>query len=146
MPTVRPMRAEDLAAAAVIEQSAPDPWSLPQLREELENEASLTLAACGEKGELLGLCSVQMASCEATLNAITVLPAARRQGVGGALLAALQAELRRRGITELYLEVRRQNLAAQALYEKAWFERTGLRPRFYRSPTDDAVTMRKLNF
>ena len=39
------------------------------------------------------------------------------------------------------LEVRKSNLPAIKLYEKAGFENMGIRPRFYTEPEEDAVIM-----
>ena len=92
---------------------------------------------------VLGFCTAQLAADEATLNAITVAPACRGQGYGLQLLTALEACLRARGATTLYLEVRSRNAPALALYQKAGYTVTGRRPRFYRAPPDDAITMKK---
>lgn len=145
MLTVRPMRLQDVPAVTLLEQTAPDPWNAAQLKEELETSAALCLVACenGEEEIPLAFCTVQIAACEATLNAITVQPACRGRGLGAFLLNALQTQLQARGVCELYLEVRTQNTAALALYQKCGFVRTGLRPRFYKNPPDDAITMKK---
>jgi ribosomal protein S18 acetylase RimI-like enzyme len=45
----------------------------------------------------------------------------RRRGVGGALLGGLAVEARRRHGTHLYLQVERDNDAAQALYRGLGF-------------------------
>lgn len=92
---------------------------------------------------VLGFCSAQLAADEATLNAITVAPACRGRGYGLRLLAALEARLWAKGAATLYLEVRSRNAPALALYQKAGYTVTGRRPRFYRAPPDDAITMKK---
>ncbi|MEI8105722.1 MAG: GNAT family protein [Actinomycetes bacterium] len=56
-----------------------------------------------------------------TINGVAVDAAARRQGVGGALLAAAASEARRRGARRLTLRVLGENAAARALYESAGF-------------------------
>ena len=55
---------------------------------------------------------------EAELLLIAVAPAARRRGVGAALLRAVIAEARGHGVTKLHLEVRAGNTAIQ-LYAAA---------------------------
>lgn len=146
MLTVRKMQPADVPAAAVIECSAPDPWNEKQLAEELESDFSRNLVLCEQRDGaecILGLCSAQTAAGEATLNAITVDPAARGRGCGAVLLNALLESLAAEGVSEVYLEVRTKNAPAIALYEKTGFVRTGLRKRFYKNPPDDAVTMKK---
>ena len=96
---VRPMLPADLAAAAAIEACAPEAWTAGQLPDELAAQqaggAPRLFVAAGEAG-LLGLAVYQLAAGEANLCTLTVAPAARRQGVGRALLeqslAALKAE------------------------------------------------------
>ena len=143
--TVREMTAADVPAVAVIETSAPDPWNAKQIAEELESEFARCLVLCEDTPEarILGFCTVQVAADEATLNAITVDPAARGRGCGAQLLQELLHRLAAEGTATVYLEVRTQNAPAIALYEKTGFERTGLRKRFYQNPPDDAITMKK---
>lgn len=144
--TVRPMRPADLAACAAIEASAPDAWTAGQLAGELAAQrqggaARLFVAECGQ--ELLGLAVYQLAAGEASLCALTVAPAARRRGVGRALLAGSLAALAAEGAESCFLEVRAANAPALALYGQLGFARVGLRPGFYRRPPDDAVLMAK---
>lgn len=54
------------------------------------------------------------------------------RGVGSTLLAELLAEAWRGGATEAMLEVREDNLRAQALYRRFGFEHIHTRPRYYR--------------
>jgi GNAT superfamily N-acetyltransferase len=55
------------------------------------------------------------------IHDLAVLPSHRRLGVGTRLLEAVANEARARGCCKLTLEVREDNLAAQALYRKAGF-------------------------
>ena len=143
---IREMNVADMPAVARIEQSAPDPWNAKQIAEELESDFARCLVLCETKGEaevILGFCTVQVAADEATLNAITVDPAARGRGCGALLLNGLLSRLAGEGVAAVFLEVRTQNAPAIALYEKTGFVRTGLRKRFYQDPPDDAITMKK---
>lgn len=140
--SVRPMRPQDLDAVAALERFSPDPWNRGQLAEELRAPFARCLVLC-EDGRVAAFCSAQLAADEATLNAVTVDPARRRRGLGRRLLTALEKELRAQGAAAVYLEVRSQNAAAIALYRSLGYTGTGRRPRFYRSPTDDALTMKK---
>jgi hypothetical protein len=51
-----------------------------------------------------------------------VVPAARRQGVGDAVMRAVLDEARRLGLDEVWLEVLVQNEPARGLYERLGFE------------------------
>ena len=74
---------------------------------------------------------------------VAVAPEARRQGVARALLEALEARLRARGVASLSLEVRPSNGPALALYESLGFTEAGRRPGYYRNPREDAWILRK---
>ena len=75
------------------------------------------------------------------VQTIAVAPAARGLGLGRGLMHALITEARRRGIAELFLEVRADNAIARSLYRSLGFEEIGVRPRYYRHGID-AVMMR----
>ena len=68
-------------------------------------------------------------------------PAARRKGVGAALLAGALAALKAEGADQCFLEVRAANAPALALYRRLGFASAGVRRGFYRDPPDDAVVM-----
>lgn len=78
---------------------------------------------------------------EVHLLDLVVARAARRAGLGTALVNALLAHARERGARLVLLEVRRSNDAAQALYRKAGFVSDGERPAYY-ADGEDAVLMR----
>jgi ribosomal-protein-alanine N-acetyltransferase len=75
------------------------------------------------------------------VQTIAVAPAARGMGLGRGHMHALITESRRRGIAELFLEVRADNPIARSLYRSLGFEEIGVRPRYYRHGID-AVLMR----
>jgi ribosomal-protein-alanine acetyltransferase len=75
------------------------------------------------------------------VQTIAVAPAARGMGLGRGLMHALITESRRRGVAELFLEVRADNPIARSLYRSLGFEEIGVRPRYYRHGID-AVLMR----
>jgi len=71
-----------------------------------------------------------------------VLLAARRRGVGTALVRRLLDDFARRGVVSAFLEVRESNLPAQQLYESFGFTAVGRRARYYQRPMEDAVVLR----
>ena len=67
---------------------------------------------------------------QAELVGMIVAPTARGQGVGRALLAAFDAQVRQvPGVEQIVLSVTASNAAALRLYEGAGFRRYGLLPR-----------------
>ena len=77
------------------------------------------------------------------LEMLLVRPEDRRQGLGERLSVHWLAWAAHRGATEAVLEVRHSNLAAQKLYERMGFRVEGCRRGYYRSPTEDALLMRR---
>lgn len=80
---------------------------------------------------------------EGELANVAVAPAARKRGVGAALLDELLRAGEARGVGSLYLEVRESNAGARALYEGRGFEAVGRRRGYYRRPTEDALILRR---
>lgn len=78
----------------------------------------------------------------AQVMTVGVDPAYQRHGVGRALLRALVSRARELRASAVLLEVRVDNEAALSLYERAGFERIGLRRRYYQPEDKDAFTMR----
>ncbi|MFF2494430.1 GNAT family N-acetyltransferase [Agromyces sp. NPDC058064] len=74
------------------------------------------------------------------IQTIAVDPAARGIGLGRGLMHALITESRRRGIAQLFLEVRADNPIARSLYESLGFAEIGVRRGYYRNGVD-AVMM-----
>jgi [ribosomal protein S18]-alanine N-acetyltransferase len=148
---IRPMRTADLdevVALAVTLEHAPT-WPLAAYARALDSSVSplriALVAADSASGALQGFAIAAIAPYEppeAELEMIGVSATHRRRGLALELFASLRAELRRAGVREIYLEVRASNRPALALYRALGFEQTGLRPRYYSHPQEDAVLMR----
>jgi [ribosomal protein S18]-alanine N-acetyltransferase len=78
----------------------------------------------------------------ADVQTIAVSAEHRGKGIGRALFTELLDEARRRGVAEVFLEVRADNPVAQHLYETRGFRAVGVRPRYYQPDGVDAVVMR----
>ena len=89
-----------------------------------------------------GFVLARAAGGEAEILTLAVLPAARRQGVGAALLAAALQGAVLRAAAVMFLEVAAGNAAALALYRAAGFVEVGRRRRYY-ADGDDALVMRR---
>lgn len=121
----------------------PEPWGSEVFLSELAHVPTTRwyVLARDEQG-LLGYAGLRAVPPEADVQTIAVAPRAQGRGVGGALLDALLAEAAGRGCTQVFLEVRRDNPAAIALYASRGFERTGVRRDYY-GAGQDAVMMRR---
>lgn len=83
---------------------------------------------------------------EEELLLIAVAPQHRRRGLGRALIERLFEQARARGVTRMFLEMRRGNPAIH-LYEQVGFEPIGKRPKYYRMANGeqvDAITFGRL--
>lgn len=76
------------------------------------------------------------------LEDVFVLPAARKKGTGGALVAKFLETAEKNGANKIFLEVRKSNVAAARLYEKAGFKAFSVRKKYY-DDGEDAVVMLK---
>ncbi len=70
-------------------------------------------------------------------------PGAQRRGVGRLLLDELVAAAAARGAAALLLEVRADNAAARALYDRNDFDVIATRRRYYQPGDVDALVMRR---
>jgi ribosomal-protein-alanine N-acetyltransferase len=137
--TIRALGYSDLPQVIAIERrSFPTPWSLAMFVLELSKPSGVCLAAV-EEGRIVGyLICARYADVMHLMN-IAVDPAARRRGVGTALLERM---IERAGFDQAYtLEVRPSNTGAIALYERFGFRSAGTRRRYYRDTGEDAVIM-----
>jgi ribosomal-protein-alanine N-acetyltransferase len=118
------------------------PWSEALLRAELGHAWSNLVAAVEPGGEgLLGYIIFWLVHDEVHVLNVATDPAARRRGVGRALMEQAVAVGRLRGARLSTLEVRRSNAPAIALYRSLGYRQVGIRPRYYAEENEDAMVM-----
>lgn len=78
---------------------------------------------------------------EAIVLNFAVDPAKQGKGHGEYLLTSTIKILQNEGCTNFYLDVRKTNISAIALYEKHGFIALGLRKDYYSDPVEDAIVM-----
>ena len=141
--TITPMTADDVPQIAELEKACfSDPWPESVLAHELQNELSLWLTA-RDGASVLGYVGSQSVLDEADMMNLAVRADCRRQGIARALVLALCARLREKGVQSLTLEVRASNAPAIRLYESLGFLQVGRRPNYYFHPKEDAYILRK---
>lgn len=101
--------------------------------------APATLAFVVDDGGVLAHVIGIAAADQGEIAWLCVHPAHRRRGLAGALLDALDAEWAARGVTDAWLEVRRDNAGAIALYASRGWREHGVRARYYRDGADALV-------
>lgn len=104
------------------------PEQLARALERLLGEPALGagwIALAGEeaRGYLLAVYvfSLEHRGLTAEIDEFFVAPGARGDGAGGALLEAAEAEFRRRGCTNVSLQIARGNAAAKRFYRRAGY-------------------------
>lgn len=141
--TRRAMTVADLGAVMAIEvQTYSHPWSHGNFVDSLAaGHLAEVLVSDGLVGYFVAMEGVE----EMHLLNITVAPAAQGRGHGSALLDAVMAHARARGLPKVWLEVRASNVRARALYARLGFDEVGLRRGYYPAVRgrEDAVVMRR---
>jgi len=137
--SIRPARAADLDSLVALEEGVfdYDRISRRQYRRHLASARALLRVAV-ENSELLGsgMVFLRAGTRVARLYSLASAPVARGRGVGARLLAALEQAARVRGYTCMRLEVRTDNAAAIALYERHGYRRFAVRRNYYDDGTN----------
>ena len=137
---VRRAAASDLDDLLELEQRSfsSDRLSRAQYRRHLDSDSALVLVASANHRHFLGSAVLffRKGNAVARLYSLATQPEARGQGVGAALLEAAVDVARRRNCRALRLEVRTDNTAAIALYEREGFHRIGRYVKYYQDGAD----------
>jgi len=136
---IRPARDADLDALLALEQQGfpGDRMRRRQYRHHLHNPRARVLVL-EAAGRLAGtaLLLFRRGTRVARLYSLAVDLAWRGRGIGKRLLDACEREAAKRGCTRVRLEVRDDNRAAQALYERQGYRRCGRRAVYYEDGAD----------
>lgn len=106
-------------------------WALPTARYEL----------LWADAQLVGFISSSIVLDEAEITNVAVAPFAQHRGHATWLIQTWLATLARP--SQVFLEVRVSNGAAQALYQRCGFTRYATRRNYYQHPAEDAWLMRR---
>lgn len=136
-------RPGDLDAILEIEQAT---FNNPTTREWYESELQrpdvcYVYVIRTDERPVAGFCAFWKVIDQIHINNLAIHPACRRQGLGELLLARVLEEATAMGARSATLEVRRSNLAARRLYEKAGFKEIGVRRSYYTQPIEDALIL-----
>ena len=134
-PTLRPARLADLDALIALERryfTSDHQISRRGFRHFIGSSKSALIVA-QVSGEVAGcvLVNYRRSSKAARLYTIAVDERFQRRGVARRLLAAAEADAKRRGRGLMRLEVRADDAGAIALYESSGYRCFGRRPRYY---------------
>ena len=127
---LRSARSLDRGGRAELFTSAYEDYLLPfqidepmlaSMEEKLDIDVDASRIAFRD-GEPVGLGNVAIRGEDAWIGGVGVVPAARRSGIGEALMRALHDEAGERGVERVWLEVIVENTGAFALYQKLGYE------------------------
>ena len=141
--TLHPLTIDDAPTLAALHSAAlREAWSEESFREMLALEGVQGWRL--EESEAFAACILMRRTLdEAEILTLATHPDHRRRGYATRLLKHALATLAEEGCIRAYLELRKSNDAARALYEAHGFSATGQRPRYY-PDGEDALVMRKL--
>jgi ribosomal-protein-alanine N-acetyltransferase len=140
---IEPATENDVAEIVEIERACfSDPWSSSAFTSALR-EAVVYFQVIRAEGRVVGYVVAWFVADEGEIANLAVTPTMRRRGLAAALLDETLHEAERRGVANVYLEVRDSNDAARALYASRGFDEVGRRRKYYRMPAEDAVVLRR---
>jgi len=143
---LRPMTRADLDLVLDLERAlfGEEAWSREMLLGELRQQpASRHYLVADDDGAIAGYAGLLGAGWQGDVLTLAVAAGRWGQGIGSALLEALLAEAATRGCTEVFLEVRTDNIRAQRLYRRYGFAEIGIRKGYYQPSGADALVMRR---
>ncbi len=143
-PILRQAFAEDMQALAKIHQTSFDHgWSQDDITAMLALPKTTALLV-DHNAQPSAFMIIRQMFDEAEILTLATSPQQRRLGLASMLVAALPALAKRHDIKKIFLEVAISNTAAQALYLKHNFQKTGQRKAYYAKASgaaEDAVVM-----
>jgi ribosomal-protein-alanine N-acetyltransferase len=142
--TLREMTWRDIPGLALLELDlfADDAWSEQTWWAELAGRPRRSYVVAEQGAAVVGYAGVDRVGEVADVMTIAVIPAAQGKGLGRVLMDWMIAEARRVNATDLMLEVRADNVAAQRLYSKTGFVMLTVRRKYYQPGDVDAQIMR----
>jgi ribosomal-protein-alanine N-acetyltransferase len=144
MTTLRTLSPADAAVMESMEQElfGSDAWSRTIIDDELAHPFSSYRGI--DDGDLVAYAGLRAAPVDAgqgDIQTIAVRQSHQGRGLGRALLVDLMGEAQRRGVRELFLEVRADNEPAIALYQSLGFREIDRRAGYYQPDGVDAIVM-----
>lgn len=144
-PSIRSLTLADADAIEPMERElfGSDAWPRAVIEDELGHPLSY-YRGMEHEGTLIaysGLRAMPENAGQGDIQTIAVSPEFRNQGLGRRLLRDLIDESQRRGVTDLFLEVRADNAEAIALYTSEGFREIDRRTGYYQPDGVDAIVM-----
>lgn len=131
----------DLSAVIQIEKESFDhPWSQEEFLACLRSRNCIGMVAlCDSK--VVGFMIYELVNKRVHLISVAVTTAFRRRGIGRMMMDKLKNKLSAQYRTQVSLEVRETNLAAQLFFRSCQFQATSVLRDFYEQTQEDAYQM-----
>ena len=129
--SIRKMSFHDLQGVYDIEKlSNPTPWSKTSFSDCLRGFYQNLIVTLDK--EQVAFCIMTINFTESHLLNISVHPNYRNQGIGEILLQVSEKKAIKKGITDIFLEVRESNKNAISFYKKNKYRYVGIRKNYYK--------------
>ena len=139
---------DEIESVAQLElESSKNPWSKKQLSESISNPNNLGYLLLVQS-KIIGYIIAMPSLDSADILNIAIHKDFKRKGYGSSLIDHLSMNLKQRDIKTLFLEVRKGNFAAIALYLSLGFEEISIRKNYYTNNSnqlslkEDGIIMR----
>ena len=142
------MQATDVPEVKALEDALfpVDAWTQDMFHNELaEVGISREVMVARLAGKIVGYVSLRFVTDEGDVVTIAVDTSVQKQGVGTLMMDWLETTAKVRGVKNLFLEVRSDNIPAIAMYLARDFERIDLRRNYYDTGVDAYVMRKRLN-
>lgn len=140
---LRDMISADVPTVVDIERASYTmPWSEATFRGLLRRRDAEMVSA-EAAGDVIGYAAFWCVVDQGELGNVAVAAEWRGAGVGARLVEEIINRASRRGVREIFLEVRPSNAVARNLYERLGFRPVGRRRRYYQAPVEDALVLRR---
>lgn len=142
------MQASDVVEVKALEDALfpVDAWTAEMFHNELaEVGISREVMVARLAGKIVGYVSFRYVADEGDVVTIAVDTSVQKQGVGTLMMNWLETTAKVRGVKNLFLEVRSDNIPAIAMYLARDFERIDLRRNYYETGVDAYVMRKRLN-
>lgn len=142
---IRPVREIDIKNIVELERACFSfPMSEGNVEKFLLGDSGIAFVCYEGKNEekLCAYCGAICVLDEAQVLNVATAPDRRRQGYGKMVTQTLIEAVKNKGITDMTLEVRESNFAAQSLYKGLGFYEIGRIKNYYAKPTEDALILK----
>lgn len=138
---MRTLKPQDLRQISEIEQEVfSDPWSYEMLKSSSEHYRCWVLES-KDNDLILGYLVGQKVIDEFSIFNLAIRPGYQKKGLGSLFVKKVIHTMQIEGCRKFFLEVRKSNVAAKALYSKLGFRELYQRKNYYSRPQEDAVVM-----